>query len=113
MGADGCVWSSDDTVIKSPNDRRLYRVIQLENGLCALLVHDPDICSDDSKTLDNPEDEQDDVEEGQSDYEDEDEESEEDEEDEDDDKGNGTSSQTKKVSSYSFQIRFSVLDFKC
>ncbi|XP_044495752.1 nardilysin-like isoform X2 [Mangifera indica] len=97
MGADGCVWSSDDTVIKSPNDRRLYRVIQLENGLCALLVHDPDICSDDSKTLDNPEDEQDDVEEGQSDYEDEDEESEEDEEDEGDDKGNGTSSQTKKA----------------
>ncbi|KAL0649211.1 hypothetical protein Bca4012_091902 [Brassica carinata] len=33
----------DNVVVKSPNDRRLYRVIELENGLSALLIHDPDI----------------------------------------------------------------------
>lgn len=43
----GCTFSSDDIVVKSPNDRRLYRYIVLPNGLCALLVHDPEICSDD------------------------------------------------------------------
>ncbi|XP_062013894.1 nardilysin-like [Rosa rugosa] len=36
-----CTFSSDDIVIKSPNDKRLYRVIKLENGLTALLNHDP------------------------------------------------------------------------
>ncbi|XP_057416399.1 nardilysin-like [Lotus japonicus] len=36
-------FSSDDVVVKSPNDRRLYRFIQLHNGLQALLVHDPEI----------------------------------------------------------------------
>ena len=36
-------FSSDDVVIKSPNDKRLYRLIKLENGLTALLIHDPDI----------------------------------------------------------------------
>ncbi|KAB5530220.1 hypothetical protein DKX38_020301 [Salix brachista] len=41
-----CVSRSDDVVIKSPNDKRLYRVIELENGLCALLVHDPEIYPD-------------------------------------------------------------------
>lgn len=35
--------SSDDVVLKSPNDRRLYRLIHLQNGLRALLVHDPEI----------------------------------------------------------------------
>nr|XP_043635992.1 nardilysin-like [Erigeron canadensis] len=39
-------FSSDDIVIKSPNDKRLYRYIQLPNGLSALLVHDPDIYAD-------------------------------------------------------------------
>ncbi|CAI0401778.1 unnamed protein product [Linum tenue] len=58
-----CSFKSDDTVIKSPNDRRLYRVLELDNGLCALLVHDPEIYPDgeapkpgeegDSKTLGN------------------------------------------------------------
>ncbi|XP_068634694.1 nardilysin-like [Aristolochia californica] len=37
----GC--SPDDVVIKSPTDRRLYRVIQLPNCLTALLIHDPEI----------------------------------------------------------------------
>ncbi|KAJ1422926.1 Peptidase M16, zinc-binding site [Sesbania bispinosa] len=35
-------FSSDDVVLKSPNDRRLYRLIHLQNGLRALLVHDPE-----------------------------------------------------------------------
>ncbi|XP_056165703.1 nardilysin-like isoform X2 [Syzygium oleosum] len=39
-------FSSDDLVVKSPNDRRLYRFIRLHNGLCALLVHDPEIYPD-------------------------------------------------------------------
>ncbi|OIV95653.1 hypothetical protein TanjilG_01447 [Lupinus angustifolius] len=36
-------FSSDDVVLKSPNDRRLYRLVELQNGLRALLVHDPEI----------------------------------------------------------------------
>ncbi|KAI9118671.1 hypothetical protein K1719_011003 [Acacia pycnantha] len=43
MGMGGPTFSSDDIVIKSPNDRRLYRLLELENGLRALLVHDPEI----------------------------------------------------------------------
>ncbi|KAK9940972.1 hypothetical protein M0R45_017604 [Rubus argutus] len=39
-----CIFSSDDIVIKSSNDgQRLYRLLQLENGLTSLLVHDTDI----------------------------------------------------------------------
>ncbi|KAL5217065.1 hypothetical protein ABZP36_017749 [Zizania latifolia] len=36
----------DELVIKSPNDQRSYRLLRLANGLCALLVHDPEICPD-------------------------------------------------------------------
>ncbi|KAK7301570.1 hypothetical protein RJT34_12437 [Clitoria ternatea] len=44
MGMKGATtFSSDDVVLKSPNDRRLYRLIHLPNGLQALLVHDPEI----------------------------------------------------------------------
>ncbi|KAL0654470.1 hypothetical protein Bca4012_097161 [Brassica carinata] len=43
MSITKAVSSLDNVVVKSPNDRRLYRVIELENGLCALLIHDPDI----------------------------------------------------------------------
>ncbi|KAL3653227.1 hypothetical protein CASFOL_002908 [Castilleja foliolosa] len=46
MVVGGCVFSSDNVVLKSSTDRRLYRFIQLTNGLCALLVHDPEIYSD-------------------------------------------------------------------
>ncbi|XP_073294298.1 nardilysin-like [Primulina huaijiensis] len=46
MAVRGGAISSDDVVIKSPADRRLYRYIELANGLCALLVHDPEIYSD-------------------------------------------------------------------
>lgn len=38
--------SRDDAVIKSPSDRRSYRILHLPNGLCALLVHDPEIYLD-------------------------------------------------------------------
>ncbi|KAM5572813.1 nardilysin-like [Rosa sericea] len=38
-----CNFSSDDIVIKSPNDNKLYRLITLENGLTALILHDPEI----------------------------------------------------------------------
>lgn len=36
----------DDVVIKSPTDRRSYRIVHLPNGLCAVLVHDPEIYPD-------------------------------------------------------------------
>ncbi|KAF8397033.1 hypothetical protein HHK36_018671 [Tetracentron sinense] len=49
--------SSDNIVIKAPTDKRLYRVVHLPNGLCALLVHDPEIFPggppERSKTLEN------------------------------------------------------------
>lgn len=41
-----CLFLSDEIVVKSPNDKRSYRLIQLDNGLSALLVHDPDIYPD-------------------------------------------------------------------
>lgn len=36
----------DELVTKSPNDQRSYRLLRLANGLCALLVHDPEIYAD-------------------------------------------------------------------
>ena len=81
----GITFSSDGIVVKSPNDRRLYRLIELENGLRALLVHDPEIYpegrpskaseSDNEEMLeaDNEEDENDDEdgsEDGDDDYDD-------------------------------------------
>lgn len=38
-------------MIKSPNDKKLYRLITLENGLTALLLHDPDIYPQPGHTL--------------------------------------------------------------
>ncbi|KAH9716764.1 nardilysin-like [Citrus sinensis] len=99
MGGNGCVWSSDEIVIKSPNDKRLYRVIELENRLCALLVHDPEIYADDSsKTLENNTEEDEET----FDDEYEDDEYEDEEEDDENDtekevKGKRTFSQTKKA----------------
>ncbi|MCD7468465.1 hypothetical protein HAX54_006673 [Datura stramonium] len=46
MAVGDCTFTADDLVEKSPNDKRLYRYMQLPNGLCALLVHDPDIYPD-------------------------------------------------------------------
>lgn len=107
-------FSSDDIVIKSPNDRRLYRLIQLHNGLSALLVHDPEICAGaDTSNPDGEDDGNDDSDEDLDDAEDEDEEDDDEEEDEDEDEdmdmdekddgtreGKAATSQTKKVDSY-------------
>ncbi|GAB2274251.1 hypothetical protein Dimus_009016 [Dionaea muscipula] len=43
MAKGGVTLSSDEVVIKSPNDERLYRYLELHNGLTALIVHDPEI----------------------------------------------------------------------
>ncbi|KAK9279411.1 hypothetical protein L1049_013090 [Liquidambar formosana] len=106
-------FSSDNIVIKSPNDRRLYRLIQLDNGLCALLVHDPEIYADGplepSQTPENGDDdggEEEDDEDGEEegDYCEDDEGDEDDEEDDEDDdneeeekKADKGASQTKKA----------------
>ncbi|KAL0458892.1 UNVERIFIED_CONTAM: Nardilysin-like [Sesamum latifolium] len=89
MAVGGCAFSSDDVVVKSPNDRRLYRFIRLSNGLCALLVHDPEIYSDQPAGETKPEnmeselEEEDEEEDGEE--EDDEDEEEDDEEDEDED----------------------------
>ncbi|XP_065881361.1 nardilysin-like [Euphorbia lathyris] len=91
-----CTFKSDNLVIKSPNDRRLYRVIELDNGLCALLVHDPEIyANDDPKTLGNSQDkrgvkeeeEAEDDDDGDDGMEDDDDEDDEMEDDDEDDEG--------------------------
>ncbi|KAL3530974.1 hypothetical protein ACH5RR_010296 [Cinchona calisaya] len=106
MAVDGCTFSSDDIVLKSPNDRRLYRYIQLSNGLCAILVHDPEIYSDggDAKSRDridededNDEDEVEDSEEDEDD--DEEEVDEEDDNEEEDDEMNEAKDKEKKGAS--------------
>jgi len=115
-----CVSRSDDVVIKSPNDKRLYRVIELENGLCALLVHDPEIypdgVPDESGTVEyrenDVEEEEDDDDEDDDEEEEDDEEGEEEEEEEEEnsegeeEKGKGGASlQTKKVSLLFINLR--------
>uniref|UniRef100_A0A1J3GIJ4 Insulin-degrading enzyme n=1 Tax=Noccaea caerulescens TaxID=107243 RepID=A0A1J3GIJ4_NOCCA len=94
MSATKAVSTLDNVVVKSPNDRRLYRVIELENGLCALLIHDPDIYPEgsvaDGQNTDTDqidEDDDDDGEEEDSDgsYEDDEDDEEEGEGDEEDD----------------------------
>ncbi|KAJ6758218.1 INSULIN-DEGRADING ENZYME-RELATED [Salix koriyanagi] len=108
-----CVSRSDDVVIKSPNDKRLYRVIELENGLCALIVHDPEIypdgVPDEARTVediendDGEEEDDDDADDGDDDDDEEEEEDEEMEGGEEDCEGEeekgkgGASSQTKKA----------------
>lgn len=107
MAVGSCAISSDDLVVKSPTDRRLYRFVQLPNGLCALLVHDPEIYSDEPSgdpKLDNTEeeeeeDDEDDEEEEGSDEGDEDSgEEDDDEEDEDEQVKESRGSAQKKVS---------------
>ena len=109
MGGSGLTFSSDDIVIKSPNDRRLYRVIQLENGLTALLVHDPQIYPDGPPDNSQPQDmdcEEEEEEDDDSDGDEADEGDYEEEEEEEEDEGEsekgkgegGGASQTKKVS---------------
>ncbi|KAK4492122.1 hypothetical protein RD792_002919 [Penstemon davidsonii] len=84
MGVGGCALSSDDVVVKSPNDKRLYRFIQLNNGLCALLVHDPEIYLDEPSGSGKPENSGDDDDDVDDDDDDEDEVEEEEEEEEED-----------------------------
>lgn len=96
VGGSGSTYSSDDIVIKSPTDRRLYRYIRLNNGLCALLIHDPDIydsiangaAADEEQQLDDDEEEY---------SEDDDDDDDDGDESEEDDKGKQGASQTKKV----------------
>lgn len=118
MSATKAVSTLDNVVVKSPNDRRLYRVIELENGLCALLIHDPDIYPEgsvaDGQNIDADqidEDDDDDGEEEDSDgsYEDDEDDEEEGEGDEEDDEDEDEDEvkekgdhQTKKV----FNLRF-------
>ncbi|KAI3760352.1 hypothetical protein L1987_50746 [Smallanthus sonchifolius] len=83
MAVGVCDFSSDDIVVKSPNDRRLYRYIQLPNGLCALLVHDPDIYPDGPPESARPDGISED------DGDEDDEEDEDEDEDEDDDEESG------------------------
>ncbi|KAG4155994.1 hypothetical protein ERO13_D03G145400v2 [Gossypium hirsutum] len=101
-------YSSDSVVIKSANDRRLYRVIQLSNGLVALLVHDPQIYPDGlpqpshlpDKTEPEAEDEDEDESEDEDGGGDEDEDDEEEDEDEDEadaDNEKEKTAQTKKA----------------
>ncbi|KAJ3682909.1 hypothetical protein LUZ60_013136 [Juncus effusus] len=46
MDRAGVVRQADDLAIKSPNDRRSYRILRLPNGLFVVLVHDPEIYSE-------------------------------------------------------------------
>lgn len=130
MVVGGVIFKSDDVVIKSPNDRRLYRYIQLENGLCALIVHDPEIYPDGplepSQALANTGDEEEEEEEADDgdegdeegeyseDGEDEEEGEEEEEEEGEDDESEGKDkrkksvSQTKKVIQMIFNFHFVV-----
>jgi nardilysin len=73
-------------VIKSPNDQRSYRLLRLANGLCALLIHDPEIYADGYPDLHAPKPHEDeDMDEDDEDDEEDDEECSDEEEDEDDD----------------------------
>lgn len=100
-----CTSSSDDIVIKSPYDRRLYRLIKLDNGLTALLVHDPEIYpqgeSELSKAIvqseaEEEEEDEDDEEEDSEGEDDEDDEDDDDDEENDDEDGEGEEAELKK-----------------
>lgn len=100
MAVGGCAFSSDDIVIKSPTDRRLYRYIRLNNGLCGLLIHDPDIYSNESITKGgggSPEDEEMDEDSGEEEEDSEEDDDVDDDNDSEDDKGKQGASQCKKV----------------
>lgn len=97
-----CTSSSDDIVIKSPYDRRLYRLIKLDNGLTALLVHDPEIYpqgeSEPSKAIvqSEAEEEEEDEDDEDEDSEGEDDEDDDDDEEDDDEDGEGEEAELKK-----------------
>lgn len=103
----GVKYSSDTVVIKSPNDRRLYRVVQLHNGLVALLVHDPQIYPDGLPQPEAEEEGDSQNEDDDDDDEDQDDSQEEEEDDDDEDDADNekqieeNTSQTKKVCLFS------------
>ncbi|KAL6649880.1 hypothetical protein ACP70R_014104 [Stipagrostis hirtigluma subsp. patula] len=96
----------DELVIKSPNDKRSYRLLRLANGLCALLVHDPEIYADGypspegskpSEDVEMREEDEDDEEDDDDDEEYSDEEEEDDEEDgEDEEEEDGSEPKRRK-----------------
>jgi len=91
MGMKGASDHDDNVVLKSPNDRRLYRLLHLPNGLRALLVHDPEIYPEGPPKHAPEEDEVEEEEEDEDDEEEEydDDEEEEEDDDDDDDEGDG------------------------
>lgn len=98
MAVGGRTFTADDIVEKSPNDKRLYRYIQLPNGLCALLVHDPDIYPDGlPEHSGNSEDEEDEEAEDSEEGEEESDETDDEEETEVRDKGSKGASQKKVI----------------
>lgn len=39
----GAITATREDLLQSPNDKKHYRLVQLANGLTALLIHDPEI----------------------------------------------------------------------
>ena len=108
----GVTFSSDDVVLKSPNDRRLYRLIHLSNGLQALLVHDPEIYPQGpppEPQHEDDEEEEEDEDEEEDDEEEEEEEGDEDNEDEMDVDGAKDAAQTKKVGFFFFWVWYAAI----
>lgn len=105
MTAGGVKLSSDDIVKKSPNDRKLYRYIELENGLCALLVHDPEIYPADPPHQFNDGEEEDDDEEEEEEDGEEDEDEDDEEEDSEEDDNEGSERGSAKANKGSFQTK--------
>ncbi|KEH34462.1 insulin-degrading enzyme [Medicago truncatula] len=100
--------SSDDVIVKSPNDNRLYRLVHLKNGLQALIVHDPEIYPEGAPkdgSIDEDDEEEDDEDEEDDEEDDDEGEDDEDEEEEDEDEedvegregGKGAANQSKKA----------------
>lgn len=83
----GC--TSDTVVIRSPIDRRLYRILHLTNGLTALLVHDPEIFPDGHLDADRTNEQNDDDDDYEEDNSDNDEDDDDDEEEYDEDEEDG------------------------
>ncbi|KAJ1297238.1 hypothetical protein BS78_01G362300 [Paspalum vaginatum] len=101
MAAAAAASRNDELVIKSPNDQRSYRLLRLDNGLCALLVHDPEIYADgyppqDSKPHEDEEMEEEDEDESWKDDEDDEEYSDEEGDDDDEEDWKEDGSEPKK-----------------
>ncbi|XP_043723576.1 nardilysin-like isoform X2 [Telopea speciosissima] len=97
------LFASGNAVIKSPIDKRLYKILNLPNGLCALLVHDPEIFPDgpsecSSKTLENGDEEEygDESDESEGEYDDDDDDDDDDDEDDEEEEDEGEEEDEKK-----------------